>query len=370
MFQRILGIDLRHSCRKKFSDLNSPLVRKIRNSKEMQRSALPSARPRSSSLSLLCLGFISISATAASIDFAGIETGTPVQNWSNDGVPKTFDLNNDDRFGGAGYYQITPAVIGTGSHTEAVSEGNNLGVTLAAEEIPQGQLNTQCSPPDFLVSNPLGDAGNLYNFESNPEYRAADGVTWLRQGALAVTINNYEFLAPGAVLGNWNNAFTFTLGESSSFRLGVAVDSLTLGNGAYGADYVSIYNIETGEVFSELLTRDGISDMVFFDIEGGTGDEFAVRLWQTTGEPFGPVAFSLITFDQLPGPPAPTLSYVLNGNSFTLSWEPTAIGWTLESSTDLGSIWIPVTDPPVVNNSVTLDITGVPQRFFRLRKDP
>lgn len=330
------------------------------------------SQPRTSILSLLCLGLIAASATAASITFVGTETGEAVQNWSNAGVEKEMDLNSDDCFGGAGYYQIMPAEIGTKSHTEPVSEGNNLGITLAVEEIPQGQLDTQYSPPNFLVPNPLGDAGNLYNFDSNPEYRADDGVTWLRQGALAVSINNYDFLAPGDVLGNWNNAFTFTLDEASSFRLGVAVDSLTSGDGLYGADYVSIYNLDTGEVFSELLTRDGISDMVFFDIEGGTGDEFVVRLWQTTGEPFGPIAFSLITFDQVSEPPTPTLSYVLNGNSFTLSWEAGISGWTLESSIDLGSDdeWTPVTNPPVVNNSVTFDITGVPKRFFRLRKDP
>jgi hypothetical protein len=111
--------------------------------------------------------------------------------------------------------------------------------------------------------------------------------------------------------------------------------------------------------------------MVFFDIQGNQNDEFVVSLWEANEAlTLGRVAsFSLITFDKLPDP---TLSYVLNGNSFTLSWEPATIGWTLESSTDLdmNDAWTPVTDPPVVNNSVTLDITGVPKRFFRLRKDP
>jgi hypothetical protein len=53
-----------------------------------------------------------------------------------------------------------------------------------------------------------------------------------------------------------------------------------------------------------------------------------------------------------------------------LSWDPESTGWVLESSSDLGAsdTWDPV--PGVVNNSVSVPMTGVPKNFFRLRKDP
>jgi hypothetical protein len=96
---------------------------------------------------------------------------------------------------------------------------------------------------------------------------------------------------------------------------------------------------------------------------------FSVRLWRTAGEAGGPIAFSLVIFDQLPAP-VPTLSQTRDGNNLALSWELGIPGWILESSTDLGfvDIWDPV--PNVDDNSVTLDMTGVPKKFFRLRNDP
>lgn len=324
----------------------------------MQRSALPFARPRSSSLSLLCLGLISVSATAASIEFVGIETGVPVQNWSNDEVPKAFDLNNDDRFGGAGYYQITPGVFGENeTWSNTVESSNDLGIT---QSYP-----TLFSKPDFLSENPLGAAGSFSNTTNSPDFMNPDGDAFIRQGALQPNFVNFtEGTVPGDVDGFGHIAFTFKLSEAAGFHIGIAVD--TSGVFENSVDFVSIRQTGFDEVFSEQLSRDGLPDMVFFDINGNVNDEFVVTLWQSS-DPFDqPVVFSLITFDKMPDP---TLSYVLNGNSFTLSWEPAAIGWTLESSTDLGSIWTVVTDPPVVNNSVTLDITGVPKRFFRLRKD-
>jgi hypothetical protein len=224
--------------------------------------------------------------------------------------------------------------------------------------------------PDFLDGIPLGAAGDFSNNTNYPDFTDVLGNSQLRQGALRIASREEFELepAPGGIDGIRYNAFSFSLKEAAAFRLGVAVDGLA--DGDFSVDFVSVTHVGSGEVFSTSLTRDGVPDMVFFDIQGNQNDEFVVSLWEANEALTGArvASFSLITFDKLPDP---TLSYVLNGNSFTLSWEPDTIGWTLESSTDLdmNDAWTPVTDPPVVNNSVTLDITGVPKRFFRLRKD-
>jgi MYXO-CTERM domain-containing protein len=74
----------------------------------------------------------------------------------------------------------------------------------------------------------------------------------------------------------------------------------------YAPNFVSIYNASTGSVFSSALTRNGVPDMVFFDISGINGDSFAVALWQNSPDT-GPVALSLVTFDVVPEPAAALL---------------------------------------------------------------
>jgi hypothetical protein len=66
----------------------------------------------------------------------------------------------------------------------------------------------------------------------------------------------------------------------------------------------------------------------------------------------------------------PKLTITRSGNGLTLSWPAQVTGWILESSTDLGlgDTWEPV--PGVVDHSVTLDISGVPENFFRLKSVP
>jgi hypothetical protein len=176
--------------------VNSLFIRKIQDSKEMQHSdfffASPS-QPRTSILSLLCLVIIAASATAASIEFAGIEKGAPVQNWSNVGEPKTLDLNNDDRFGGAGYYQITPGVFGENeTWSNTVESSNDLGIT---QSYP-----TLFSKPDFLSENPLGAAGSFSNTTNSPDFMNPDGDVLIRQGALQP---NFDNIIEGTVPGRW-----------------------------------------------------------------------------------------------------------------------------------------------------------------------
>lgn len=311
--------------------------------------------------SLACLGLLAPVLQATSITYVGTESGTTVENWSNTAVVKTQDLNGDDRFGGAGYYQITPGAVGDPWSTAAVAN-NDLGIT---EEYP-----TQYSPPAFLSGGPVGVQGNYVNLDVSPFFKNPGGVDPVRQGSLwPDTVDQTEGNIPGDIPGIRSSVINITLGKSASFRLGVAVD--TMADGYYAPDYVSVSNSSTGEIFSAQLVCDGVADMVFFDIGGIPGEEFEVSLWKIDDDlglgtdSRGSIA--LITFDQLP---TPTLTYTQNGSDITLSWELDIPGWILESSTDLGvgDHWDPV--PGVVNNSVTLDMTGVPKNFFRLRKDP
>jgi len=298
---------------------------------------------------------------AASINFAGTESGAAVERWSDTSVSKSQDLNGDNRFGGTGYYQITPGAVGDTWSQEA-TPGNDLGLT---QEYP-----TQAKMPAFLNAGPVGAEGTYLNLPSSPDFRNPQGNAWLRQGSLWLS-NDFQTsgTVPGGAFGFRISAFTFTLSAPATFRLGVAVDTLGAIYNVYAPDRVSVFNTGTGEVFSTQLSRDGTPDMAFFNISGSLGDTFEVALWQTDGNiGIGDrTAFALITFDKAP---TPTLTCTQNEGSVTLSWEQNIAGWILESSTDLGAgdDWDPV--PGVVNNSVNVSMTGAPKNFFRLRKNP
>lgn len=242
-------------------------------------------------------------AQAATVSSVGTQdgsagTGFAVANWSNASVAKTYDLNNTEKYGGAGYYQMVPwtgIFGGVPGLYEAVGEPNNLGITLTAPGV--GQLTTQYSTPTFLTGNPLGGAGAYVNFGGYSQYRAPNGVDLYNQGALSLNLPNVATNPLGAT-ANWGNALSFTLSTSASFRIGIAVNSVDAG--AYGTDYVSIYNPSTSSVFSAPLTRGVVPNMAFFDISGVSGDGFAVALWQTATT--GPAALSLVTFDVVPEP--------------------------------------------------------------------
>jgi len=304
-------------------------------------------------------------AESSTITYVGTETSDgssyPVHDWSNASVAKNYDSDGDNKYGTIGYLQIrpmlgepAPATIG-----EAVGSGNDLGVT--AETDP-----TLFSAPSFL-SSISGGAGTYVNFAGYPNFRGPDGSSLYRQGALSVPVGQGPFDSPAG-----NNAsrvgvpVQFTLGSAGRFRLGLVVDAVA--DGTYAPHYVSIFNSNTGTVFSPALNRNGNPDMVFFDITGDLGDTFIVGLWQNVG--FQSVApLSLITVDLLPDTAPPVLSYAIQGGNFVLSWPEETTGWTLESSTDLGDsdLWDPV--PGVGGNSVSVPMTE-PKNFFRLTKNP
>ena len=254
----------------------------------------------------VCLHLAVQTASGQIVTYVGSETGLPangfsVQNWSNPGVAKTYDIGGSEVYGSAGYYQIRPTPNSSPSNvSEPVGAGNNLGILALSNP-------TLFSLPSFL-SSATGDAGSFVNFGGYSIYRGPDGSALYRQGALSVAVNNGPFNSPaGANASYFGTAMNFTLNSSVNFRLGLAVDSV--GSGDYAPNYVGIYNSLTGTVFSDALTRDGNADMAFFDISGTNGDSFTVALWQNVGaQPGGQfAALSLATYDVVPEPSAALL---------------------------------------------------------------
>lgn len=245
----------------------------------------------------IVLGSVISYANASTITVVGREEGSDgngysVQNWSNAGVAKAYDLGGTERYGTAGYYQVRPMPWDPGSASigQAVGGANNLSIT-------EGSNPTLYSAPTIL-SSLTGAAGTYVNYGGYGIYRGPDGSTLYRAGGLSVSVNNGPYNTPsGSNNGRFGEAFSFTMGMSASFRIGVAVDSV--GSGTYAPDYVSIYNSGIGSTFSSALSRNGSADMAFFDIDAVAGDTFTAAMWQRTDSgPGASVApFSLITFD-------------------------------------------------------------------------
>ena len=256
-------------------------------------------------LCLLILGFSFSEQASAAVTYVGSETGTPgndysVQNWSNAGVAKVWNLSASEVYGSSGYIQIRPTSNTSPTNlSESAASGNNFGVGASTNP-------SLLSKPSFIESQ-TGGAGTFVNFGGYSTYRGPDGSSLVRQGALSVTVNNGPYNSPaGANASSFGIAMSFTLKTAAHFRLGLAVDSV--GGGLYAPNYISISN-----VFSTAITRDGNADMVFFDIQGLKDDRFDVAFWQNIGDPAGAVggaALSLVTFDAIPEPSTALLALV------------------------------------------------------------
>jgi len=327
---------------------------------------------------------VSVTATPqapTTITYAGTEIGGfvdepvdandyKVENWSNAATPKTYDIGNSELYGTAGYAQLLPMTPPETADSIYQAVSDVWGGFLSATSGGAQTVGSNVSQPTFLANFlGFGGAGYAYvNFPGYSVFRAPDGSTLVRQGGISVPTTNLATNPSGN--GYWGNAVYFDLNQTATFRVGIAVD--TVGDGFYSADYVSIYSVTNQTAyFSPLLTRDGFPDLVFFDVSGVAGDQFAIALWQNEGTGHSTAAgYSLVTFDVITEPTEPpVLSYSRSGSNFTLSWPSTYSSWVLESSIDLGDQddWGPV--PGVVENSVMLDMTGFPKNFFRLKKN-
>ena len=256
-------------------------------------------------LYLLILGFsFSELASAATVTYVGSETGSAgngysVQNWSNAGVTKVYDIEGSEVYGSSGYVQIRP---GPTDVYQGIGDNNNLGVGAATNP-------TLLSRPSF-ISSVTGGAGDFVNFGGYQGYRGPNGSDLYRQGALSVPVNGGPYTPDNNPSSYFGIAMHFTVNAGSYFRVGLAVDSVN--SGTYAPDYVGLYSSSTGTTISSLLTRDGSADMVFFDIDA-RGDllstNFDVSLWQKSGTQSA-AALSLATFDAIPEPSTALLALV------------------------------------------------------------
>ena len=256
-------------------------------------------------LCLLSLGFsFSEWSSAATVTYVGSETGSAgngysVQNWSNAGVTKVYDIGGSEVYGSSGYVQIRP---GPTDLYQGIGDNNNLGVGAATNP-------TLLSRPSF-ISSVTGGAGDFVNFGGYSTYRGPDGSSLYRQGALSVAANNGPYTPDNNPASYFGIAMHFTVNAGSYFRFGLAVDSV--GSGTYAPDYVSLYSSSTGTKISSLLTRDGSADMAFFDIDtrgDALSTNFDVALWQKSGTQSA-AALSLATFDAIPEPSTALLALV------------------------------------------------------------
>ena len=256
-------------------------------------------------LCLLILGFsFSERSSAATVTYVGSETGSAgngysVQNWSNAGVTKVYDIGGSEVYGSSGYVQIRP---GPTDLYQGIGDNNNLGVGAATNP-------TLLSRPSF-ISSVTGGAGDFVNFGAYSTYRGPDGSSLYRQGALSVAANNGPYTPDNNPASYFGIAMHFTVNAGSYFRFGLAVDSV--GSGTYAPDYVSLYSSSTGTKISSLLTRDGSADMAFFDIDtrgDALSTNFDVALWQKSGTQSA-AALSLATFDAIPEPSTALLALV------------------------------------------------------------
>ena len=256
-------------------------------------------------LCVLILGFsFSERTSAATVTYVGSETGSAgngysVQNWSNAGVTKVYDIEGSEVYGSSGYVQIRP---GPTDLYQGIGDNNNFGVGAATNP-------TLLSRPSF-ISSVTGGAGDFVNFGGYSTYRGPDGSSLYRQGALSVAANNGPYTPDNNPASYFGIAMHFTVNAGSYFRFGLAVDSV--GSGTYAPDYVSLYSSSTGTKISSLLTRDGSADMAFFDIDtrgDALSTNFDVALWQKSGTQSA-AALSLATFDAIPEPSTALLALV------------------------------------------------------------
>ncbi|MEY2851492.1 MAG: hypothetical protein RL549_191, partial [Verrucomicrobiota bacterium] len=160
---------------------------------------------------LLTLGFsLSEWSSAATVTYVGSETGSAgngysVQNWSNSGVAKAWNVSSSEVYGSAGYFQIRPMAWDPGSANinEAAGSGNLLGTNA-------GTNPTLSSTPSFL-SSITGGAGSFVNYPGYGIFRGPDGSSLVRQGALSVAVNNGPYNSPaGANASYFGIAMSFT----------------------------------------------------------------------------------------------------------------------------------------------------------------
>jgi hypothetical protein len=218
--------------------------------------------------------------------FVGVDA-TGAAQWSDGSIPKLFSIGGSNRYGTAGYFQICP---GSTSVFQAVGNENDLGATL-----PVSYRSNVMLPSNIDV---FGGGGTFVNFPGYPSFKAPDGNTLVRSGALSVSVSSGLFNSPsGNNASYYGVAVELVFRIAGKWRIGVAVD--TVATTQYAPNYVAAFAYPTNTVFSTLLSRSGSPKLVLFDIEAAAGAYTNISMWQNSGTN-SVSAFSLLTFDVKP----------------------------------------------------------------------
>lgn len=155
-------------------------------------------------------------------------------------------------------------------------------------------LPTQFSKPSFLAADPNSTGGTWVNFGGYANVtRAGDSSQVYRPGGISGTAS-----VNGGAVGWFFDSSYFTAQSGAGFRLGIMVDAF--GVAAYGVDAISIYDTSTATtIYSSPLTRDGMPDLVLFDIHNTSGGpvQYTIALHRADGSVV--TGFSMLTFDAL-----------------------------------------------------------------------
>lgn len=232
------------------------------------------------------LGLLGCTVSHAGVIFVGVETDAAATTWSDPGETKTFAAEGNV-YGSLGYYVLAPSAADQTSTSTPVVNNDITG--------PQHQLAmpTQISSPDALAKDPWVVGGTWvnvpnYSIISKPDPKAGD----FRVGAIS------SDTVEGGNVGAYKDFTYFLLKPGESVRLGILVDAL--GQALYAADAISVHEGSTGNVvYSEPLSRDGVPELVVYDLMNTSGSEVQFNIALHTQKP-GITGFSLLTFDPLP----------------------------------------------------------------------
>jgi len=243
---------------------------------------------------LLAIWFLSgllITLAPAEVVFVGVENGLSpefrTQRWSLATEPKAHAVANDF-FGGSGHYCLAPdqdVLLQPVTESDITASGTIL------------------RKPDFITAHPVAVNGTWVNF---PGYSLVTRPTPYQTGD-AFRIGGISTIVGATINGagvetRFVDVFSFQLSANTRFRLGVMVDAFD-GGGAYAPDYISVYENggQTAVYTPEPLSRDGVPELVLFDIDGTQGTSYTVALHRQTPAEGAVVGFSMITFDLLSG---------------------------------------------------------------------
>lgn len=233
----------------------------------------------------LIIGLLACTAAHGAVSFIGVETDTAATGWADPSAMKDYAAK-DDVYGSSGYYVLAPG--GEQGTTSTPVVGNNI-----AGPKNQPASPTLISRPAALAADPKVVNGSWVNFPgyaliSQPDSKAGE----FRAGGIS------SDTVEGGKVGAYKDFIFFSVKPGASVRLGILVDAFK--DPAYAADAISVCEVATGAVvYSETLSRDGVPDLVVFDLTNLSVNEAQYNIALHTQIP-ALTGFSLLTFDPIP----------------------------------------------------------------------